>query len=398
MAEWLKTALIDIVELIGGGTPKTSKAEYWGGNINWLSVKDFNNENRYVYSTEKTITEEGLNNSSTKLLKKDDIIISARGTVGELAMIPFPMAFNQSCYGIRAKEGIDSIFLYYLIKNSVRKLKAITHGSVFDTITRDTFANIEVAIPDIKTQHRIAKMLADIDDKVENNQRINNNLSKLFNNQDHYLLECRKKYPKRIKVCCLYEEKEIKDEWIGQFDGIKICAGRLKDQNLLHHKEIFEKAERLKKFISIDMADGDAQTDAMEQLIETYPDLRIAIGHFGMVTTDGWEKQIALAKHEHVYIESGGITWLFHKEFYPYPSAVRAIRTAIDICGIDKLMWGSDYPRTMTAITYDMSKDFIEKTTELSEEEKIKFLGENARAFYGFEELEVPEKIRNMVE
>ena len=176
MAEWLKTALIDIVELIGGGTPKTSKAEYWGGNINWLSVKDFNNENRYVYSTEKTITEEGLNNSSTKLLKKDDIIISARGTVGELAMIPFPMAFNQSCYGIRAKEGIDSIFLYYLIKNSVRKLKAITHGSVFDTITRDTFANIEVALPDIKTQHRIAKMLADIDDKVENNQRINNNL------------------------------------------------------------------------------------------------------------------------------------------------------------------------------------------------------------------------------
>lgn len=176
MAEWLKTSLIDIVELIGGGTPKTSKAEYWGGNINWLSVKDFNNENRYVYSTEKTITEEGLNSSSTKLLRKDDIIISARGTVGELAMIPFPMAFNQSCYGIRAKDGIDSTFLYYLIKHSVRKLKAMTHGSVFDTITRDTFANIDVAIPDIKRQQCVAKMLANIDDKVENNQRINNNL------------------------------------------------------------------------------------------------------------------------------------------------------------------------------------------------------------------------------
>ena len=177
MAEWLKASLIDIVELIGGGTPKTSKAEYWGGNINWLSVKDFNNENRYVYSTEKTITEEGLNNSSTKLLRKDDIIISARGTVGELAMIPFPMAFNQSCYGIRAKDGINSTFLYYLIKHSVRRLKAMTHGSVFDTITRDTFANIEVAIPDIETQQRVAKMLADIDDKVENNQRINDNLA-----------------------------------------------------------------------------------------------------------------------------------------------------------------------------------------------------------------------------
>ena len=177
MTKWLKTSLIDLVELIGGGTPKTSKAEYWDGNINWLSVKDFNNENRYVYSSEKTITEEGLNNSSTKLLKKNDIIISARGTVGKLAMIPFPMAFNQSCYGIRAKKDIDSTFLYYLIKNSVKNLKVMTHGSVFDTITRDTFANIEVEIPDIKTQCNIAHILANIDDMIETNQRINNNLA-----------------------------------------------------------------------------------------------------------------------------------------------------------------------------------------------------------------------------
>ena len=217
-------------------------------------------------------------------------------------------------------------------------------------------------------------------------------------NQDRYLLECKKKYQDRIKICCLYEEKDIPDNWIRQFDGIKICAGRLKDKNLLHHKEIFQKADLLGKFISIDMADGDLQTDAMAQLIKMHPNLRIAIGHFGMVTVDGWEKQIELAKHKHVYIESGGITWLFHKEFYPYPSAIQAIRKAIDICGIDKLMWGSDYPRTMTAITYDMSKDFIEKTSELSEEEKRKFLGENAKKFYGFPELAVPEKLLNMVE
>lgn len=176
MGEWIKKSLIEIVELISGGTPKTSKSEYWDGNINWLSVKDFNNCNRYVYSTERTITEEGLNNSSTKLLQKNDIIISARGTVGEIAMIPFPMAFNQSCYGIRAKDGIDSTFLYYLIKNSIRKLKAITHGSVFDTITRGTFDNIEVNIPDLDTQRKIAKFLSNIDDKIENNQKINNNL------------------------------------------------------------------------------------------------------------------------------------------------------------------------------------------------------------------------------
>ena len=216
--------------------------------------------------------------------------------------------------------------------------------------------------------------------------------------QDSYLLECKEKYPDRMRITCLYEEKPIADEGMSRFDGVKICGGRLENQDLLAHEEVFAQAERLGKFIAIDMADGDLQTDAMEELIGRHPDLRIAVGHFGMGTVDGWEKQIALAKHKNVYIESGGITWLFHSEFYPYPSAVRAIRTAIDICGIDKLMWGSDYPRTMTAITYDMSKDFVEKTTELSEEEKRKFLGENAEKFYGFPELAVPDKIINMVE
>lgn len=217
-------------------------------------------------------------------------------------------------------------------------------------------------------------------------------------NQDGYLLECKKKYPERMKICCLYEEKPIEDEWLSRFDGVKICGGRLENKDLLVHEEIFAQAERMGKFLAIDMADGDLQTDAMEELIERYPDLRIAVGHFGMVTVEGWEKQIALAKHKNVYIESGGITWLFNSEFYPYPSAVKAIRTAIDICGIDKLMWGSDYPRTMTAITYDMSKDFVEKSDGLSEEEKRKFLGENAEKFYGFGKLDVPEKIINMVE
>lgn len=121
--EWNKGTLIEYIDLIGGGTPKTSVAEYWSGNIPWLSVKDFNNDNRYVYTTEKHISEQGLLNSSTKLLQKDDIIISARGTVGELAMIPFPMAFNQSCYGIRAKDGLNKAFLYYLLKNKIKELK-----------------------------------------------------------------------------------------------------------------------------------------------------------------------------------------------------------------------------------------------------------------------------------
>ena len=173
----MKYKLSEIMDIIGGGTPKTSKPEYWNGDIPWLSVKDFNNDYRYVYETEKTITQAGFDNSSTKLLKRNDSIISARGTVGEMAMIPYPMAFNQSCYGLRAKEGfVDEEYLYYLIKHNVVVLKKNTHGSVFDTITRDTFDGIEVELPSLVEQKVVASILRDLDDKIEVNNEINKNL------------------------------------------------------------------------------------------------------------------------------------------------------------------------------------------------------------------------------
>ena len=127
------------------------------------------------------------------------------------------------------------------------------------------------------------------------------------------------------------------------------------------------------------MSDGDRQTGSLTELISQYPDLRIAISHFGMVTRDGWTEQIKLAKNKNVRIESGGITWLFKEKFYPYPSAVRAIKEAADICGYDKIMWGSDYPRTMVEITYKMSFDFVLKTDELSDSQKNAFLYEKCQ-------------------
>lgn len=212
-------------------------------------------------------------------------------------------------------------------------------------------------------------------------------------NQDEYLLTCKSD---RIKICALYEEKPLSD--ISGFDGIKICAGRLADKNLLNHHEPFEAANDNGKFISIDLADGNEQTEMMQKIIDKFPNLRIAIGHFGMVTRDNWLEQIRLAKNKNVFIESGGITWLFNDEFYPYPSAVKAINEAASLVGFEKLMWGSDYPRTMTAITYKMSLDFIEKTTEISEENKRLLLAENARKFYSFKDIPTPQKVKNMVE
>lgn len=214
-------------------------------------------------------------------------------------------------------------------------------------------------------------------------------------NQDIYLLLSKEKNRGRLKICSLYAECD--DFRVEGFDGIKICAGRLKNPDLREHMDVFKTADRLGKFVSIDMADGDAQVESMQAVIDECPDLRVAIGHFGMVTTEGWERQIALAKNKNVYIESGGLTWLFHKEFYPYPSAVDAILTARDICGMDKLMWGSDYPRTMTDITYIMAVRFIEETDKLTEAEKQAFLGGNAMRFYGFDFKEPMPFIDNML-
>ena len=169
--------LTDIAEVIVGGTPKTSVAEYWNGDIPWLSVKDFNKVTRYVLTTEKKISMEGLQKSSTNLLKKDDIIISARGTVGALAMIKTPMAFNQSCYGIRVNaEKVSPAYLFYSLKTKIKALKAASHGSVFDTITLDTLNGLDFELPSLNEQLCASNFLSLLDEKIELNNSINRNL------------------------------------------------------------------------------------------------------------------------------------------------------------------------------------------------------------------------------
>jgi len=215
--------------------------------------------------------------------------------------------------------------------------------------------------------------------------------------QDAYLRRVREQDPVRFRVTSLYEEKPLSED-LSLFDGIKICGGRLADPDLTKHAEVFARAAAEDKFIAIDMADGDTQCASLREMAQQYPALRIAIGHFGMVTVPGWQEQIRLARFPNVFVESGGITWLFNSEFYPYPSAVRAILEARDICGIGKLMWGSDYPRTMTVITYRMSWDFIEKSPLLSGDEKHKFFHANAESFYRFAGLPEMPCIRHMAE
>ena len=223
--------------------------------------------------------------------------------------------------------------------------------------------------------------------------------------QNDYLLDVQQRYPNRFFCFGMPETRQPgflaqAEALIAQgFRGLKIPAARLPQQFLGDEMmQMFRMMSDRDVILGIELADGDAQVAQMEEVIQECPQLKIAIGHFGMVTRPNWMSQIRLARYENVFVESGGITWLFNDEFYPFPSAVRAIKEAAEEVGMEKLMWGSDYPRTITAITYKMSYDFVTKSKELTDDEKALFLYKNAQEFFGFGELIELPYIKNMSE
>jgi type I restriction enzyme S subunit len=143
---WEERPFVGFLDIIGGGTPKTKVPEYWGGEVPWFSVVDTPPKGGvFVWNTEKTITERGVAESSVRMIDAGTTIISARGTVGNIAMAARPMTFNQSCYALRAVEPIGNIFVYLATERMVERLKAMAHGSVFSTITRATFESLNFA-------------------------------------------------------------------------------------------------------------------------------------------------------------------------------------------------------------------------------------------------------------
>ncbi len=160
------STLSNHIDILGGGTPNTHKPEYWDGDIPWLSIVDFKDNKRYVSRTEKNITVEGLNNSSTKYLDVGDIIISARGTVGALAQLTKPMTFHQSCYGIKAKNELFADYLYYSLKFEVEQFKNNSYGAIFDTITTKTFDLIKIPLPSLEQQKEIVFKIEMIEKEI----------------------------------------------------------------------------------------------------------------------------------------------------------------------------------------------------------------------------------------
>lgn len=174
---WPLVPISKIATPVLGGTPSRMESDYWDGEIKWATAKDIACANqRYIYETNETISELGMKNSSAKILPKGTVVITARGTVGSLAQLGVDMAINQSCYGLLPNEGIDQDYLYYALKEAMSKIRALSYGTVFETITMRTFDNLYVSNPPLKYQRAIAHILGTLDDKIELNRRMNETL------------------------------------------------------------------------------------------------------------------------------------------------------------------------------------------------------------------------------
>jgi type I restriction enzyme S subunit len=166
---WTSRPFSEIVRIISGGTPKTAVAEYWDGNIPWFSVVDAPDDGDvYAVNTDKMITQSGLDNSAAQLLPEGTTIITARGTVGKVALVGSPMAMNQSCYGLL---GIESgpAFTYFATRTLVSILKRHGHGSIFNTITRDTLAGVNFVSPPKRILEAFEPVVAPMMQRIKSN-------------------------------------------------------------------------------------------------------------------------------------------------------------------------------------------------------------------------------------
>jgi hypothetical protein len=217
--------------------------------------------------------------------------------------------------------------------------------------------------------------------------------------QNAYLTKVQQQYPNRFFCMGMaWNTDEAQTVIDAGLKGLAFPGHRI-HESLLTLMPVFKLMESKNMVLSMCLADDEKQIGQMVEVIQECPNLKVAIGHFGMPSTASFRSQVLLARQgQNVMVESGGITWLYNSEFYPFPTAIRRIREAADLVGMDRLMWGSDYPRTITAITYRMSYDFVEKSLELTDSEKVMFLGGNAKQFYGFDNLPELPYVKNMSE
>lgn len=179
MAEWIDCKIADLGTVIGGATPSTKKLEYYEkGSIAWITPKDLSTfRGRYIRRGERNITELGLKSCSTQLLPKNTVLFSSRAPIGYIAIAENELCTNQGFKSVIPNENTDPLFLYYLLKYNKNKIESMGSGTTFKEISGNTMKNIVVSVPrDKKVQEQISSMLGVIDNKIESNEKINNNL------------------------------------------------------------------------------------------------------------------------------------------------------------------------------------------------------------------------------
>ncbi len=146
--DWKAGNILDIADLLNGGTPRTEVPEYWGGTIPWVSARDVTGSHgSFVLRTERSITYLGADNSSAKLLPKYTTVVTARGSVGSYCMLPREMAINQTNYGLKTKFEVGDFFVFFSISSLVNEMRQHSYGTIFDTITTTTFEEMGISIP-----------------------------------------------------------------------------------------------------------------------------------------------------------------------------------------------------------------------------------------------------------
>lgn len=179
MAEWIECKISDIGTVVGGATPSTKKPEnYENGTIAWITPKDLSTfSGRYIQCGERNITEIGLKSCSTQLLPKNTVLFSSRAPIGYVAIAANEVCTNQGFKSVIPNEATDPLFLFYLLKYNKDKIEAMGSGTTFKEVSGNTMKNIIVRVPsDKEVQKNIASILGTLDDKIEENERINNNL------------------------------------------------------------------------------------------------------------------------------------------------------------------------------------------------------------------------------
>ncbi len=167
---WEKLKLEEIGLITSGGTPSTGNPAYWNGEIPWITPKDLSNfENRYIENGERNITDEGLKNSSAKLVKEKSVLLSSRAPIGYLAIAQNDLTTNQGFKNITPNEKCDYLYLFYCLKNNVEYLKSLGIGATYPELSSSRLKEIQIPVPSLPTQRRIASILSAYDDLIENN-------------------------------------------------------------------------------------------------------------------------------------------------------------------------------------------------------------------------------------